>query len=80
MRGFTSLPVFEGVPVDCPSEEAMRQTYRTLLWLADNYESAGSEEYESLMDGARCMVSCAFEIYQVHLDAEVEADRRRKYR
>jgi len=25
-------------------------------------------------------VSCAFEIYHVHLDVEVEADRRRKYR
>lgn len=78
--GITSLPVFEGVPVDCPSEEVMRQTYRTLRWLADNYESSGSPEYEGLMEGARCMVTCAFDIYRVHLDVEAEADRRRKYR
>jgi hypothetical protein len=80
LPGLNSLPLFEGVPVDCPSEEAMRQTYRTLRWLAENYESPGSPEYEGLLEGAHCMVSCAYEIYRVHLDAEHEADRRRRER
>ena len=77
--GTTGLPVFEGVPIGCPTVEAMRQTYRTLLWLADNYESTGSPEYEGLLEGARCLVTCAFDIYHVHLDVEVAADRRRNY-
>ena len=80
MGGISSMPAFEGVPVGCPSEEGMRQTYRALRWLADNYESSDSPEYEALMEGARCMVACAFEIYQVHLDSEVEAERRRQFR
>lgn len=75
-----SAPSFEGVPIDCPSEEAMRQTYRTLCWLAENYESPGSPEHAALMDGAHAMVTCAFDIYRVHLDVELEGDRRRKYR
>ncbi len=78
--GITSMPAFEGVPVDCPSEESMRQTFRTLQWLADNYETPGSPEHEALLEGAHTMVTCAFEIYRVHLDTELEGDRRRKYR
>lgn len=80
MGGITSLPPFEGVPIDCPSEETMRQTYRTLRWLAENYESPGSPEHEALIEGAITMVTCAFDIYRVHLDVEAETDRRRKYR
>jgi hypothetical protein len=79
ISGITNVPMFEGVPVDCPTVSAMRQTYRTLRWLAENYESPGGAEYEALMEGARTMVACAFEIYQVHLDSEFEADRRRRY-
>jgi hypothetical protein len=48
--------------------------------MAENYESPGSAEHEGLLEGARCMVTCAFEIYRVHLDAEFDADRRRKLR
>lgn len=80
MSGSANLPLFEGVPIGCPSEDAMRQTYRTLRWLAENYESPGSAEYETLLEGAQCMVACAFEIYHVHLDAEIAADRRRQLR
>ena len=68
---------FEGVPVDCPSVESMRQTYRSLLWLATNYESPDSPEAEGLREGARCMVTCAFEIYGIHLDVESQGERRR---
>ncbi len=78
--GLTSLPPFEGVPIDCPSEDAMRRTYRTLMWLAENYESPGSVEHEGLLEGARTMVTCAFEIYRVHLDAERDEERLRKSR
>ncbi len=53
--GITSTTAFEGVPVDCPSEESMGQTFRTLQWLADNYESPGSPEHEALLEGAHTM-------------------------
>lgn len=78
--GKVILPPFEGVPVGCPTEETMRQTYRTLCWLADNYESPGSPEHHAMVEAALTMVTCAFEIYRVHLDREFESDRRLKYR
>jgi hypothetical protein len=69
---------FEGVPVDCPTEEAMRQAFRSLQWLADNYEAEGSPEWRGLMEGARSLVTCAFDIYGVHLDAEDSHRQRRR--
>jgi hypothetical protein len=78
--GIASLPPFEGVPIDCPTEDTMRRTYRTLMWLADNYESPGSAEHEGLLEGARSLVTCAFDIYRVHLDAERDEERQRKSR
>lgn len=79
MAGIMGPTAFEGVPVDCPSLESMRQAYRSLLWLASNYESSGSPEAAGLLEGARCMVTCAFEIYGIHLDVEHQGERRRRY-
>ena len=79
MAGIIGPMTFEGVPIDCPSLASMREAYRSLLWLASNYEGTGSPEAEGLLEGARCIVTCAFEIYGVHLDVENQGERRRRY-